>query len=476
MFAREKYGPDGVWQQLKTRLVAGGHRQNRAAYTVEETSSPTVALTSAYITAAIAAKEGRKVMTADVAGAYLNSKTEKPVFMRLSKHLAKILVDIDASAYAPFVARDGSLLVELEKALYGLIEAGLLWHKNVCEFMTSLGFVQNGKDACVFNKLTSAGVQLTVIVYVDDFFSTCVDQSSLDWFAAELTAKYGKVKTQSGEVVSWVGQTFDFRDRGKCKVSMAGFIDELLRFTRTTGFAATPATEDLFDIDQSAAPLAREEAEYLHTVVMKLLYAAKRVRPDLLVTTSFLSKRVTKSTVQDMGKLDRACRYLNSTRDLGIVLEPSRSLHVLAYADAAYGVHEDYKSHSGAMITFGRGPIFAKSSTQKLNTKSSTEAELVALADVLSEVLWVREFLQEQGYDVPPAVIMQDNTSTIALAKKGRGTSDRTRHIGIRYFFVKDRIASNEVKVEYLKSADMLADALTKPCKVISSAVCVARS
>jgi hypothetical protein len=82
---------------------------------------------------------------------------------------------------------------------------------------------------------------------------------------------------------------------------------------------------------------------------------------------------------------------------------------------------------------------------------------------MLSEVLWVRDFLQEQGFKVAPAKLYQDNTSTIILAKKGRASSERTRHIAIRYYFIKDRMETNEVEVEYLKTADMIADILTKP-------------
>jgi hypothetical protein len=104
-----------------------------------------------------------------------------------------------------------------------------------------------------------------------------------------------------------------------------------------------------------------------------------------------------------------------------------------------------------------------KSSKQKLVSKSSTEAELIGLSDSFTQAIWTRDFLVEQGYQVGPATIYQDNKSTIALAEKGRSTSDRTRHIHIRYYFVKDRIDSKEVRIEYMQTGLMLADLLTKP-------------
>jgi len=148
---------------------------------------------------------------------------------------------------------------------------------------------------------------------------------------------------------------------------------------------------------------------------------------------------------------------------MGMILEPEKDIAVLVYADASYGVHADGKSHTGLYITLGRGGVFVRSSKQKIVTKSSTEAELVGLSDSLGQAIWTRDFLIGQGYVMGPATLFQDNMSTITLANKGRSTSDRTRHIHIRYFFVKDRVNSGEVKIEYKHTKMMLADLLTKP-------------
>jgi hypothetical protein len=146
-----------------------------------------------------------------------------------------------------------------------------------------------------------------------------------------------------------------------------------------------------------------------------------------------------------------------------MVLEPDSVLQAYAWIDASFAVHEDMKSHTGAVIGIGKGPFYAKSCVQRLNTKSSTEAELVGVSDAAGQLLWTRQFLEEQGYELPPATLYQDNMSTIALLNNGRSGSERTRHIAIRYFFLKDRIDSREVRVEYLPTGDMVADILTKP-------------
>jgi hypothetical protein len=133
----------------------------------------------------------------------------------------------------------------------------------------------------------------------------------------------------------------------------------------------------------------------------------------------YLSTRVRCATESDQLKLNRVLSYLNATKELGITLDATKGLQVLAYVDASYAVHGDYKSHTGGYISLGRGPIWVKSTKQKLTTKSSTEAELVAISDVLSQIIWTRDFLLEQGYDLGPGTLFQDNMSTIALAQRG---------------------------------------------------------
>ena len=121
------------------------------------------------------------------------------------------------------------------------------------------------------------------------------------------------------------------------------------------------------------------------------------------------------------------------------------------------------KSHTGSVIALGKGAIYAKSGTQRLMTKSSTEAELVALSDAANQVLWTRNFLECQGHPQPPALVYQDNQSTIQLIRNGRSNSERTRHVDIRYFLLHDRISTGDVDIVCLPTTDMIADILTKP-------------
>eukprot|EP01036_Dinobryon_divergens_P034084 gene34084-44039_t len=190
---------------------------------------------------------------------------------------------------------------------------------------------------------------------------------------------------------------------------------------------------------------------------------AKRTRPDILTTVAFLATRVSKSTDEDWSKLERLLKYINHSRDLCLTLQAGEKLCVEAYIDASFAVHADAKSHSGVSITLGGGTIFAQSVKQKLVSKSSTEAELIALSDGISQVIWTREFIISQGINIPAAIVYQDNLSTMAMVSNGRSTSARTRHVNIKYFFVKDRVESGEIDIKHLSTDKMVADILTKP-------------
>ena len=115
-------------------------------------------------------------------------------------------------------------------------------------------------------------------------------------------------------------------------------------------------------------------------------------------------------------------------------------------------------------MTLGKGVAYSTSCKQKLNTKSSTEAELVAIDDAMGQILWTRHYLDVQGIHVPTTTIHQDNKSTILLAENGSTSSGkRTRHLDVRYYFVTDKIKNGEVKIEYCPTKDMLGDFFTKP-------------
>jgi len=185
----------------------------------------------------------------------------------------------------------------------------------------------------------------------------------------------------------------------------------------------------------------------------------------LQTAVAFLSTRVKGPDRDDIKKLRRVMQYLRFTQHLPLTLEVGQSIAPKWWVDASFATHNDMRSHTGGVMSMGKGAMWASSRKQRINTKSSTEAELVGVNDILPQVLWTRYFLEAQGYMLPnPTEVYQDNMSSIQLEKNGKASSgQRTRHINIRYFFVTDRVTNKEVEMVYCPTGDMLADLLTKP-------------
>jgi hypothetical protein len=259
--------------------------------------------------------------------------------------------------------------------------------------------------------------------------------------------------------------TFDFTSKGKVRVTMQRLVDEIIAGCGVTVERKTPAAEHLFDINPMAEKLQGKDKEYFRSYTAKLLYVGKRVKPEMLTAISFLTTRANSPDVDDLAKLQRALGYLLYTRDRGIVLEIGDTITVNAFVDAAYGVHSTSgKSHSGCAIVLGTGgPVHVKSTKQKLVTKSSTEAELVALSDYASQTVWMRNFIVQQGYEVGPVILHQDNMSCMAIVKRGGPASERSRHINIRYFWVKQLVDGKVAIVKHLPTDKMYVNIMTKP-------------
>ena len=133
------------------------------------------------------------------------------------------------------------------------------------------------------------------------------------------------------------------------------------------------------------------------------------------------------------------------------------------FIDASHACHENMRGQMGGCITMGKGVVHAQSSKLILNSKSSTETELIGSSDYLPYGLWYINFFQSQGYEIKQKILYQDNERKIKLLKNGKQSiGKQTRHIDIRYFWISDRLKSGTIKVRYCPTECMLADFFTK--------------
>ena len=211
------------------------------------------------------------------------------------------------------------------------------------------------------------------------------------------------------------------------------------------------------------------KAEAFHTTVAKALFLTMRSRPDIRLAVAFLCTRVKEPSTYDWFKLVRMMNFLKRTKQDCLTLAIDDSNTIQWSIDAAFAVHPDMKSHTGMSMTMGRGAIVSLSRKQKLNTRSSTEAELVAVDDCMSQVLWTKYFLEAQGYRTQAHVVLQDNESAIKLENNGhKSMGQRSRHIEIRYFFIADQVQKGNVQIKYCQQIKCRETTNPRPCKVKS--------
>lgn len=452
--------------ELKGRSCADGSSQ-RNLYTKEETASPTISTDALMLTLSIDAHENRDVATADVVGAYLHASMPDYVLVKLVGDAVAIMVSVNPG-YAIFVVMEGgkpTLYLRLLKALYGCVQSALLWYNLFTSKLKERGFILNPYDPCVANCLIK-GKQCTVGWYVDDTKISHEDPAVVTEIVEAIEANFGKMTVTRGKNHTFLGMDISFNGNGTVTIAMASYIkDAIADFGEDVSSpASTPAGKSLFTVDESSPPLASADADLFHSIVAKLLYISSRARSDISPTIAFLCTRVAKSTEQDWAKLRRLLRYLASTIELTATIGADGLTNMHTWVDAAYAVHHDMRSHTGGCVSLGRGVLMPKSTKQKLTTKSSTEAELVGASDYLPNTIWAKNFLGAQGYDITDNVFYQDNQSAIRLETNGRASAgQKSRHINIRYFFIKDRIASDSMKIVHCPTAIMLADFYTKP-------------
>ena len=454
---------DGV---LKGRTVADG-RPQRNMYDKSQTASPTVATDALFLTILLDAYENRDVGTADVAGAYLKALMEDYVLMKFSGDSVDILCRMNP-AHIPFVTIENGtkvLYVRLMKAIYGCVKSALLWYGLFYSHLKEMGFVLNPYDSCVAN-CDIDGKQCTIAWYVDDMKISHADPKVVSTIIDKIELKFDKMTVTRGREHVFLGMKIRYTGERTAVITMRQYLEEALAECGMdiTREAKTPAKRCLFDVDPKSPRLETADAELFHSVSAKLLYVSLRARVDILLPIIYLCTRVTKSTTQDKDKLKRVLEYVKGTLDDDYIIGADDIGKMRTWVDAAFAVHPDMKSHTGGVISFGRGGLVCKSMKHKSNVKSSTEAETVGASDYLPHTIWVMMFLESQGYVVHKSYLEQDNESAIKMEKNGRlSAGPKSRHINIRYFWIKDMVKDANITIRHCPTTVMLADFFTKP-------------
>ena len=358
----------------------------------------------------------------------------------------------------------------MKKALYGMLQLSLLYYKKFRKDLEEQGFKVNPYDPCVANRMIN-GNQHTVTWHVDDLKSSHVDPKVNDQFLSWLKMKYasdkiGKIKAIQGKKHDYLAMTLDFTTPGVLKVDMTSYVKKMIEEfpENLSGKSKCPWSENLFQVDENSNKLPEDKKKIFHTFVMKGMFLCKRARQDVLPGIVYLATRINEPNENDWKKLMRMMNYLQATKKDIAKMSADDTKTIKWYVDSSFAVHKDMRSHTGAIMTLGKGAIISDSTKQKVNARSSTESEMVAADDTISKILWTKRFIEAQGHKVNENIVYQDNTSAMKLEINGKKSSGkRTRHFDIKFFYFTDLIKRGEMKVEYCPTEEMDADYMTKP-------------
>jgi hypothetical protein len=277
-----------------------------------------------------------------------------------------------------------------------------------------------------------------------------------------LDAKYGKITMKSGDEFAYLGMQVKVdREKKTVVISMPKLRDDILDGYSPGGIVSYPMKAESVRNDDTVL-VSTEKQEHYRSIVAKILYFSKRARPDLLFAVSVLCTKVQSVTNKDYEAMERLMNYIYCSKDQNLTLYCGEDLKYRVWVDAAYGIHGNYRSHTGIVIKLGGAVVYACSRKQKLNTLSSTESQLVAICEAYCATIWIVRVGRFLGIKEEPLIFYEDNMPVINMLDRGYSASSNSRHIDIRFFFLCDKIRNGEVIVKHVTTDKQLADVLTK--------------
>jgi hypothetical protein len=463
MFLKEKYDAEGVFEKLKARLVACGNFQRilESFGTAGSASSPTVNLNVVFIILSISAKLGMRRKVFDVTGAFLNAPLQNTEYMRLSKKITEILTQDDPNKRR-FLQPDGTMIVQLLRALYGLRSASRDWYNLLAKSLEKHGYKRSEMDSCMFVKHTGEEV-CYVLVYVDDMLVCSSNEAMESELESVLKMEFKDITSKEGPNISFLGMMLKQDEQGDINVTQSGFIQETADAAGVTKSTSMPCAGDFMDTSKDTPC----EIEEYRSLLMKVMFVVLRTRPDVLVHTVILSSRMARPSLNDMSKLKKIIGFMLGTIHDGIKFRRAGEIDIHMFVDASFNIHDDCRSHTGYCIFVdrsGSAAVLCRSIKQKSVSNSSTEAEIIALHDGVLHLLWILDIYKELGHQTEGAVqIYEDNQAVIQLSKDAPvNYKGKAKFIKRKYFSVHEHLDNGTVQLVHVGTNDQIADFFTK--------------
>ncbi len=434
----------------KARYVAKGYSQKENV-DYSETFSPTAHMTSVRMLMQSAVDNDLLVHQMDVKTAYLNAPIDCELYVE------------QPEGYAVQSKGDGKTVWKLKKSLYGLKQSGRNWNNLLHSHLCSDDFRQSDADPCVYSKTTEVGTLVIVIFWVDDIIIAASNQQVLKSVKESLSEKF-KMK-DLGELRWFLGIEFHKSDES---MSQRTYFEKVLqKFGMENCKPRKSPCDEGLDKEPDSSPVLSDPRLY-REIVGSLIYAMSATKPDLSYVVTKLSQKMSAPSTQDLSVAKGVLRYLKGTVDYALVFRKAKeNVCLQSYCDSDWASsHSDRKSISGYVYQLNKDSSFIswKSKKQNVVALSSCEAEYIALSTCVQEALYLRKLLVcMYCRNVESSVTVGvDNQGSIALAKNPVH-HQRSKHIDVRYHFIRDVVSDGVVKLYYVPTNENIADVLTKP-------------
>jgi hypothetical protein len=416
-------------------------------------------------------------MTLDIKDFYLGTPLERFEYVRLPLRAIPDFV-MDKYNLRPLVHRD-SVLFEIRKCMYGLPQAGLLSQQRLIAHLAAHGYVQDANVSCLFHH---AARRTAFTLVVDDFAVKFKTRADAEHLISILELQYELKKDWTGS--KYLGYTIVFDDLAHTvSLSMPDYIPKVLeRFHpgETLRGAASPAIytpPNYGAVLQSAlvddsAPLSPEATHRLQEIVGSFLFYARAVDSTMLPAISHISSEQARPTQRVMDMAERLLQYSASYPNHELVYTAcDMILHI--QSDASYHSRSGARSVSGGLLYCGNrddihnvnGALLAVSCIIPTVCSAVSEAEYASCFILGQHGVWMRVVLNALGHPQPPTVILCDNRCAVGLANDTVKVK-RSKAIDMRYHWLRDRIRSGVLRVEWCKGVDNIADFFTKALPV----------
>ncbi len=310
MFTVEKFTADGSYDKHKARKVAHGNEQDSVLY--PDRSSPTVGMHAILTSLAFAAyNPNLKFAKIDVKGAFIQTEMKgTPVYIKCNKKLTQLITDT-LPGIRKYVCTDGTLYCKLLKALYGCVQASKLWYEKLSAFLTSLGYKKCAVEPCVMKRIVDGKTYL-LLIYVDDILSIA-NEVEFERLRAAFEKVFRWITMEIGDNLSYLGMQIE-KKAGKIEIDMTFYLEKILAGYQNLPDVDVPGDSRVFEVNGGSPVLADEKRKLFHSTVARLLYLAKRARPDIIIIVGFLCTRVKAPLEDDQNKLEMLLGYLKKTK------------------------------------------------------------------------------------------------------------------------------------------------------------------